>query len=304
MNGYLMPLMEMNTSFRDLMLSEGIYLTDLRRKGLSEPTIRIPKSKKNVGAIMITKKLKRPRFRSGYSTLDLWIQTVLLFVFLKTRKSVQFDSIFKISINERSGKIKKIEEIDSLSKLGIFPSTIKPFLSESFSLITKKDLETLRSDRKYFKRYPILIKAELHPWAKSPLGSSISSFMSGFNFEIMDASKLILLIAAFEALFSNSATELSFRLSHNASAFLYPQQSYKKRLLTMNEMKRIYNLRSRVVHGEYINVEDEEDITAFALNIFCNCIIKVVESRSLSKRFLEKNSHSELIRELESGRFV
>ena len=130
----------------------------------------------------------------------------------------------------------------------------------------------------------------------------MNTFMTAFANRGQDDPKYILVITALEALFSVSVSEISFRLSNTIAWFLYPKpNNYRLRKKMFEKVKRLYNFRSRLVHGDY----QEIPLDAYdeALNLFSIIIEKILEEHNLYKVFLNKRRHKEFIGDLAVGHY-
>ena len=97
--------------------------------------------------------------------------------------------------------------------------------------------------------------------------------------------KLASYCSAFEALLSTSTTELSHQLSERISVLLFAEP--KPRLECYRQAKRIYGIRSKVVHGSHISSKDQAD-----LQELCKCADNW--ARSMANFYLKDSSFSEL----------
>ena len=115
---------------------------------------------------------------------------------------------------------------------------------------------------------------------------------------------LVMLFAALEALFSTSSTEIAHQLAERCAFFLEP--SAKGRINRYSELKRYYNMRSRIVHGERIKwrngATEKGDAHIFLSESVRLSLQKILVSPKLIDLFGRKKELSDYFRYLVLGK--
>jgi len=161
-----------------------------------------------------------------------------------------------------------------------FASPYKPFLGEKYTL-TKLEANEFK---KFWER---MNKIDVNAFPQ--LSIALSRFNYAYERDKLE-DKLIDFMVAFEALFFKEGESGEFRhkLSVRVSRFL--EREYEQRRLTAERMNDFYDRRSKVVHGEKVELRDD--------------FVKTVEDhlRKSIKLFLEHlptSSHDEIIAHLD-----
>ncbi len=296
---FLFPIIKSDFSFSKLQISKGIFLIDIsNKKNWSSEGL---KEANNVG-VLLTPGIKNSRI-GGASDAETTMDILLIYCFLKTKRTYDINRCYEVEL-DKNGKL----ELTSKKPMNLFKKygwVLIPYYNFVFgkdrrNLLTKDLFKKVKEGKRYFSNYSFLITAQLGAKIKSPLGVAINTFVAAFANQGQDDPKYILVVAALESLFSISSSEVAFRLSSNIAWFLYPEPSdHKKRKEKFKEVKKLYNFRSRVVHGEYqeIPIEAYDAI----LDLFSTIIQKILEKYKLPEVFLDEKKHKEFIRDLEVG---
>jgi hypothetical protein len=147
------------------------------------------------------------------------------------------------------------------------------------------------------------LEAQLPRYWKTPLSRAMEFFSCGFCNDGRDEAKFLLLFSALEALFSRSSSELVYRLSNNIARFIYPNEaSFELRLNKKDAVKKLYNLRSKVTHGAYIEIKPEDYDQA--LSLFVEIIEKIISNKQILDIFLDEKKHEKFIKYLEIGHLM
>jgi len=161
-----------------------------------------------------------------------------------------------------------------------FSSPYKQFLGEKYTL-TKLEANEFKRFWERMSRIDVSAFPQLY--------IALSRFNYAYERDKLE-DKLIDYMVAFEALFFKEGESGEFRhkLSVRVSRFL--EQEYKQRKLTAERMNDFYDKRSKVVHGEKVELKDD--------------FVKTVEDhlRKSIKLFLERlqtSSHDEIIAHLD-----
>ena len=109
---------------------------------------------------------------------------------------------------------------------------------------------------------------------------TIQRFISAENKTKLD-DKLLDLMIALESLYDSIQDELSFRISLYTTVFLQKDKEF------FNRIKELYKLRSKIVHGMYVEQGILEESVYFADEVVRNCIVKCIEL-DIDKRDIEK----------------
>ncbi|PWU22926.1 hypothetical protein C5B42_04650 [Candidatus Cerribacteria bacterium 'Amazon FNV 2010 28 9'] len=295
-NGFLFPLIKSNFHFDRLLISDGIFLID---SFIEKVNIT---SKKNVGILILPAQLKNIP-QSGSLPIEIATDITLLYCFIKTKRTYDLGNCYEVSVDEHGKILLKFEKpIDFFANYGWAIWSYQNFLlgSDRMNIFTKDILRVLQKGRIYFNNYYSLYKAQLHPDWKTPLGVAMKTFVAAFGNEGDDDQKFILILTALEALFSNSAFEVTFRLSSNIAWFLHPRlKDYDDRRIEFEKVKQLYNVRSQIVHGRYREVLAEEYDSI--LDLFSNIIQTILENYKIPYIFLNKEKHTEFLKKLELG---
>jgi hypothetical protein len=75
---------------------------------------------------------------------------------------------------------------------------------------------------------------------------------------------LVVFVSVLEGLFSTATQELSYRLGLSVSAFL--AASVDEKLTLFKEVRDLYTLRSKVVHGDRVHADEEQTAIQLAEN--------------------------------------
>lgn len=305
MKAFLFPIMNTEERFKEFELIPGVYIVDLKNKDLFvQKPIKLTSEKRTLGLLLIENELTN----TDYGDIENLLEFISMYLFFKTKKNVYLDEynsilFYDVVVSKKAPlKVTLSKSKDLYDEYGMIASSIKKFEDggDRKNLLTRENLKAIKLSSKYVTRYHKLYNAQIPPLDTSPLGSSMVSFRGAFSSEMMDHPKYILLFSAFEALFSISNHELVFRLSHNLAWFLFPNPTdYVCRIEIVNQFKRLYEYRSRLVHGE--NVEVKATIYDTALELYCSVIMKLVEEYDLIDVFLDKQKHKNFIKYLEVG---
>ena len=123
-------------------------------------------------------------------------------------------------------------------------------------------------DENFFENYGVLVKSCLDLFFAEPtkkdsierrMRNAIHLLAESDN-QTIDAIGLALSITAVEALLAEGVTEISEKLSRNVATLLEPDLS--RRSNAEEFTKKLYNLRSRALHGEKIEVEPQTQKSA------------------------------------------
>lgn len=295
-NGYLFPIIKSDFHFNRLQIGDGIYLVDIDSQKISIT------NKKNVGILIFPTQL-RDMPQDGSSYIEKAVDIALLYCFIKTKRSYNIYECYEVKINEHDKLILKYKKsINFFEKYGWAIWSYNNFLfgTDRYNVLTKDLLQVLRKGRRHFKNYFYLHTSQLHPSLKTPLGVAMSTFVAAFANDGTDDPKFILVLTALEALFSVSSSEVTFRLSSNVAWFMYPKLSeYNNRRMKFEEIKKLYNVRSQIIHGRYREIKPDEYDSI--LDLFSNIIQMILEKYKIHHIFLNKEKHLEFIKKLEFG---
>ncbi|HUT62246.1 MAG TPA: hypothetical protein VNA25_30780 [Phycisphaerae bacterium] len=115
-----------------------------------------------------------------------------------------------------------------------------------------------------------------------------------------EAVGLALSVAAIEALLGEKGQNLTERLADNVAVLLEPDPKWRNDAAEF--VKRIYDVRSRVLHGE--QVEGEATVRAEARRLAAAVLIAVISRRDFMSRIgFGPEKPADLLRELRKGRF-
>jgi hypothetical protein len=91
-------------------------------------------------------------------------------------------------------------------------------------------------------------------------------------------SAIAIIWAAIESIVDVS-TEITYRLSLNVSSLLYARG--EKRIEKFKEIKKLYNLRSKIVHGSNINDSDIENALVGSFNLLSELVSYMIENNRM-----------------------
>lgn len=91
-------------------------------------------------------------------------------------------------------------------------------------------------------------------------------------------SAIAIIWAAIESIVDVS-TEITYRLSLSVSSLLYARG--EKRVDKFKEVKKLYNLRSKVVHGSNLNDNDIENALAASFNLLSELVSYMIENNRM-----------------------
>lgn len=97
---------------------------------------------------------------------------------------------------------------------------------------------------------------------------------------------------ALEALFSTSQSELSHQLSERVAFFI--SESNEERLSIYRTLKKLYNTRSKIVHGSLIREKDFDAIikqSEFCDESLRKCLLKMYNNKGISRYFEGKSEN-------------
>lgn len=299
MNGFLIPILNSETPIKTIKLMGGVSLLDLNNKDIWSKKVNI-NSKFNIALLININK------NSFIDKENICIESILdlvgLFMFIKTKKTMEFENGYEVKIINNKIWIKNTKEIDFFKEYGysFLPYHRMLFGNDRKNYFNLQDFESLKKGLKFIHRYFYLIKSQVHPLDSTPLGVCMNSFASAYSSYMNDDIKLILTITALESLFSISSQELTHKLCHNISFFMYPSnRNITERLSFYKRVKKIYSLRSTIVHGANVEVKpDEYDDTEY---LFCEVIQKMIENYNNEEIFSNKKLHQTYIQYLELG---
>lgn len=104
--------------------------------------------------------------------------------------------------------------------------------------------------------------------------------LSSYRWHSLPRIQLAVLWTGIEGLFKISS-EIRFRVSLYIARFLY-HNNKEKQLATFNHIKRIYNIRSKAVHGSRLKEKDnDKEVVIESANILCDLIRKCIVNKSL-----------------------
>lgn len=75
------------------------------------------------------------------------------------------------------------------------------------------------------------------------------------------------------------SSEITYRLSLNLSSILYKRGD--ERLNKFNEIKKLYSLRSKVIHGSNINKVNTEEALAGSFNLLSEILVYIIENNKM-----------------------
>lgn len=139
--------------------------------------------------------------------------------------------------------------------------------SSGFKLMALDDIRNLYFKIKSLKKFDIN-------------SLTIQRFISAENKTKLE-DKLLDLIIAIESLYGSIQNELSFRISLYTTVFLKKDREY------FNRIRKLYELRSKIVHGTYVEKELLKSSVHFADEVVRNCIMKCIEL-DVDKKDIEK----------------
>jgi len=107
-------------------------------------------------------------------------------------------------------------------------------------------------------------------------------------FRLAEPHKFVSLTICLESLFCTSRAEITFQLASRIAWFLYPTD-YKKRMETFTKVKKLYDFRSRIVHGTNYSSskidKNENELISLSRKAFC----KILEYDNNYKIFRHKD---------------
>jgi len=297
--GFLFPVVNSDFNFKKLRIGKGLYLIDISNKTNWKGNKL--KTNRNVGILVIPDQLKK--IYGGATKIEKNLDIFLLYCFIKTSLTYVIEKGYLVYVNGGNKLILDSKKsIDFFKEFGL---VFLPYYSFFFgtkrdNILTENLYNRLSKSKAFFKNYSSLYLAQLSPHWKSPLGVAMDIFSAAFCNEARDETQFILLVTALESLFIKSSTELTFRLSSNITKFLYPNlNNYKNRRDAFEKVKKLYNIRSQIVHGIYREIEPQEYDEIFEL--FSKIIGKLLEKDKIYKIFMDSEKHQEFIKRLELG---
>jgi hypothetical protein len=97
----------------------------------------------------------------------------------------------------------------------------------------------------------------------------------------------------FESLFSSDSHELSHKLAERIACFL--GSDFEERIKIYQEIKRAYNIRSKVIHGAFGSVTSDLDTVSISCdNILRKAIKKILNEPEQFKYFREERTNEEM----------
>lgn len=302
MFSFLFPLIKSDFSFSQLNMTDGVFLVDISNdKNWRSKRI---KCTNNVG-VLLTPKIAGSRI-GGNSDVETSMDILIQYCFLKTQLTYSVDECYEVKL-DKNNKLIAISDspIDCFDKYGWALTSYYNFVfgMDRKNLLTKDLFNKIKEGRKNFSEYRHLVSARIGSTMKSPLGVAMNIFDAAFANEGQDDPKYILAVSALESLFSISSSEVAHRLSSNIAWFLYPNPSdYSKRIQELERVKNLYNLRSRLVHGEFQEIEPQSYDSI--LNLLSTIVQKIIEEYKFTNAFLDEKKHKEFIKNLEVGHLL
>lgn len=98
--------------------------------------------------------------------------------------------------------------------------------------------------------------------------------------------RLSQLVSSLEALLVDSNSEVSHILAERVAIFL--ETDLEKRVELFNKVKKCYNYRSKVFHGDSVKEKQFDEVNEYVVfieGIVKNCLLKVIESSELTETF-------------------
>lgn len=84
--------------------------------------------------------------------------------------------------------------------------------------------------------------------------------------------KITFYINALESLFSTANTELSYRIAERVALLL--KDNKEERVILFNKIKKAYNFRSKVVHGDYIKLRNNQEEELIEISTMLDNVIR------------------------------
>lgn len=173
-----------------------------------------------------------------------------------------------------------VEKENKLTGIGFLSEPRVSFYEETPYILEKFEISKLKI---FWKNYHKLIQKK-----HSSFNVAIRRFYI-LNQKFDQEDKLLDILIAFEALFLSETAELSYRLSLRISKFL--QEEYDSASL-FDFIKRVYSIRSKIVHGSPIKSKDlkfnEDQLT---LKIFNADLIEILR-KALNKYITQYSDYT------------
>jgi len=131
------------------------------------------------------------------------------------------------------------------------------------------DDEILQGFTAFFNRYWDIIHTK-----HQPIYNALWRFNANFE-RSSAAARLLELVIALEALFGDSSDSLAYKVALRCSSFLYPPS--EERMKVFQQIKRVYGDRSKIVHGDRLEVNYTQEEMDYLENIVRISICKFLE---------------------------
>jgi len=290
--------------FENIKLGKGLYLFDLQSKKswnrFSDDFRK--KYSYNVSIIILPDELDEISDIGKMDLIDVYFETVSLYLFINSQVAINPRHFYEGCFDEKNELIIKKGCKESKYLIG------DVFLFGDFDPIgyqevfNEEDFILMKNDVKNFLQYEILVKAQLRHHEAPPLYQSINLFVSAYGNNGWEETKFILTLSSMEALFVKADHELSFRLAHNIAFFMFPKfEQYNERIELMKQIKKLYSIRSKEVHGLPNKKIHTIDSYEEAQDLLCAIYKKIVSEYKISDIFLNNNLHSDFLSCLEAG---
>lgn len=211
--------------------------------------------------------VSNPVNTSGFDTLNrVWLLNVLLIL----RNKISLNAIVssKYSWTEVAGVTKR----DDLEKLKKFQGCLLDYHSTVIVLPDINEHRLNSNDVKWINRY-YEIANQLA--AKDKNFYFALTTLHTWRYTSNMKSSVALLWAAIESIIGASS-EIVFRISLNVASILKPRGETRYR--KFEEIKKLYNLRSKVVHGSMLKDEEMEMAVKQSFELLRDLVVYMIES--------------------------
>ncbi len=116
-------------------------------------------------------------------------------------------------------------------------------------------------------------------------------FLSAFGpFKVAIHHRFVTLVTCLEALFCTGVSEIAFQLASRIAWFLSPDDVHKRTEI-FEKVKSLYDLRSRIVHGEKYSVNKIEESQQDIVDLARRVLLKILSDQQAYTVFFDKDQN-------------
>ena len=294
---YIVPLYICHEEFPTIELMKGLYLQRFTAPG----------EWKSEGAnLFLVIDYDAIEVSDFYDSEHLYLEDVVQalhrYVFFRTYTSLNI-SMFGNVVYEVTGNLTNHRSYKLISADDSMKYVPGPWTSALEFQEEPKLHEKLSDGHEHFAKYLKFTDAEIPKTEKlNPIYFATNALSAGFDKQqSFPELHIISIFTALEALFSKDQYELVFQLSHNLSVSLFPDQSRHTDRIEFNRVfKKLYNARSRIVHGKS-SIEETSDAYRDSIELIRYVMRIIIEDYSVPDEFFDFKRHEKFIESLQVG---